>query len=113
LAIVYQGEFGRARKGKMKAAIYARVNTRYKDQNPETQLLKLRDASKAMGMEIYREYVDKASARDLAHSAEWSQLLDDANKWKFKTVIVFRLDRAFRSVKDLHDTPSAWDMAGV
>jgi DNA invertase Pin-like site-specific DNA recombinase len=97
----------------MKTALYGRVSTRDKDQNPETQLLKLRDAAKTMGIEIYREYVDRASARDIGHRKQWLQLLDDASKKKFDQVIVFRLDRAFRSVKDLHDTLSAWDMVGV
>ena len=27
--------------------------------------------------------------------------------------MVFKLDRAFRSVKHMHDTLSAWEMAGV
>jgi DNA invertase Pin-like site-specific DNA recombinase len=97
----------------MRVAVYSRVSTRDKDQNHETQLLRLRDAAKAMGVEIYQEYVDKASARDIAHRTEWRRLLDDASKKKFNQVIVFRMDRAFRSVKDLHDTLSAWDMVGV
>jgi DNA invertase Pin-like site-specific DNA recombinase len=97
----------------MKVAIYARVSTRDKEQNPETQLLRLRDAAKSMGVEVYQEYVDKASARDIAHRTEWLRLLSDAGKKKFDTVVVFRLDRGFRSVKDLHDTLAAWEMVGV
>jgi len=97
----------------MKVAIYARVSTRDKEQNPETQLLRLRDAAKSMGVEVYQEYVDKASARDIAHRTEWLRLLSDAGKKKFDTVVVFRLDRGFRSVKDLHDTLAAWELVGV
>ena len=28
-------------------------------------------------------------------------------------MLVFKLDRAFRSVKDMHDTLSAWDVLGI
>ena len=97
----------------MKLAMYGRVSTADKDQDPETQLMVLRDYCEAMGFEIYAEYVDYASANDFAHRTQWRKLLDDAAKHRFKAVLVFRLDRAFRSVKHMHDTLDAWDMAGV
>ncbi len=34
-------------------------------------------------------------------------------KRRFKVVLVFKLDRAFRSVKHMHDTLAAWEMSGV
>jgi DNA invertase Pin-like site-specific DNA recombinase len=97
----------------MKIALYARVSTNDRDQNPETQLLPLRDFCAAQGWEIFREYVDQAPANDLAHRTEWRQLLDDAAKHRFSTVLVFKLDRAFRSVKHMHDTLAAWELVGV
>ena len=97
----------------MRVALYARVSTSDKDQDPETQLMALRDFCLANGWEVVGEYVDKASARDLAHRAEWRRLLDDAAKRRFKAVVVFKLDRAFRSVKDMHDTLAAWELLGI
>src|ERR671915_120389 len=97
----------------MKIALYARVSTSDKDQDPETQLLPLRDFCTAQGWEVYWEYVDQAPANDLAHRTQWRQLLDDAAKRKFSVVLVFKLDRAFRSVKHMHDTLAAWEMVGV
>ena len=97
----------------MKVAIYARVSTSDKEQNVETQLLPLRDFLLAQDWEVYREYVDQAPANDLAHRVQWRQLLDDAAKRKFTLVLVFKLDRAFRSVKHMHDTLAAWEMVGV
>ena len=94
-------------------AIYARVSTSDKDQNTETQLLPLRDFCTAQGWEVYAEYVDQAPANDLAHRMQWRQLLDDAAKRKFSVVLVFKLDRAFRSVKHMHDTLAAWELVGV
>ena len=97
----------------MRVAAYARVSTSDRDQDPETQLLALRDYCAAQGWEIYREYVDRVSARDLAHRTAWRQLLDDGAKRRFQAVVVFKLDRAFRSVKDMHDTLATWDALGI
>src|ERR687896_839342 len=97
----------------MKVALYARVSTSDKDQNPETQLIPLRDFCSAQGWELFREYVDRAPANDLAHRIQWRQLLDDAAKRRFLVVLVFKLDRAFRSVKHMHDSLAAWELVGV
>ena len=94
-------------------AVYARVSTSDKDQDPETQLMALRDFVAAKGWEVYRVYVDRAPANDLAHRTAWRELLDDAARKRFTLVLVFKLDRAFRSVKHMHDTLAAWEMAGV
>jgi len=82
----------------MRAALYARVSTIDKDQNPEVQLDKLRVYSKEQGWEIYKEYVDKASAADLANRKEWTALMKAAASRRFDVLLVWRIDRAFRSV---------------
>ncbi|MHB1006520.1 MAG: recombinase family protein [Chloroflexota bacterium] len=97
----------------MRVALYARVSTTDRDQDPETQLMHLRDFCQTHGWEVYEEYVDKASALDVAHRTAWRQLLDDAAKRKFKVVLVFKLDRAFRSVKHMHDTIAVWEPLGI
>ena len=97
----------------MRVALYARVSTSDRDQDPETQLMAIRDYSKAQSWQVATEYVDHASARDMAHRTAWRQLLDDGAKRRFSAVVVFKLDRAFRSVKDMHDTLEAWDALGI
>ena len=84
-------------------AIYARVSTDDKDQNPETQLLPLRDFCRLKGWPVYREYIDYASARDLRGRTEWRAMVNDAQKLKISKFLIFRLTRAFRSVKDMYD----------
>lgn len=96
-----------------RVAIYGRISTADKEQNVETQLMPLRDFCTAQGWEVYREYVDAASALDIAHRTAWRELLDDAAKRKFSVVLVFKLDRAFRSVKHMHDTLSTWEALGI
>ena len=94
----------------MRIALYARVSTRDKDQNPDTQLLRLRNFVTAHPeWHVTKEYVDTASANDILHRTAWRQLLNDAAKRKFDAVLVFKLDRAFRSVKHMHDTLAVWD----
>ncbi len=96
----------------LRVALYARVSTA-DQQEPETQLMPLRDFCQAMGWEVYREYVDRAPANDLAHRTQWRQLQDDGARRRFRLVLVFKLDRAFRSVKHMHDTLAAWELVGV
>ena len=97
----------------MRVAVYARVSTSDKDQDPDTQLLVLRDYCEANEWTIVHEYVDKAPANDFKGRKAWMLLLDDAAKRKFNAVLVFKLDRAFRSVKHMHDTLSTWEMVSV
>jgi len=97
----------------MRVAIYARVSTSDKDQDPETQLMPLRDFCATEEWEVFRAYIDHAPANDQAHRTAWRELLDDAAKRRFSTVVVFKLDRAFRSVKHMHDTLAAWDLVSV
>ena len=97
----------------MKVALYARVSTSDKDQDPETQIMALRDYCRGIGWAVHREYVDQASANDLAGRTAWRELQDDAAKRRFQAVVVWKLDRAFRSVKHMHDTLAAWEIVGV
>lgn len=98
---------------KLKAALYARVSTREKDKSVETQAMPLRAEAERLGFEVFKEYVDTASAQDIRGRTAWRELLDDAAKKKFRLVMVFRLDRAFRSVKHMHDTLSVWQALGI
>jgi DNA invertase Pin-like site-specific DNA recombinase len=82
----------------MKVALYARVSTRDKNQDPEVQLMELRKYCQDNCMEITKEYIDQASANDFIHRTAWKQLLADAAGRKFKGLLVWKLDRAFRDI---------------
>lgn len=85
----------------MRVAVYARVSTSDKEQNPETQLRPLREHLAGLkGITPVGEFIDKASADDLRGRREWRSLLDLAMKRKVDLIVVWKLDRAFRSVLD-------------
>jgi DNA invertase Pin-like site-specific DNA recombinase len=88
---------------KRRAALYSRISTKQKDQNPENQLLKLREFSRNRNFEVYDEYIDTASG------ANWDRpqlrrLMEDARHRKFDAIIVTKLDRFGRSVIDLEQS---------
>jgi DNA invertase Pin-like site-specific DNA recombinase len=88
----------------MRVGIYARVSTADRDQNPETQLVALREFVVAQGWEMTGEFVDKASATDMRSRHSWRKLLDEASRRRLDLIVVFRIDRAFRSVLDAATT---------
>jgi DNA invertase Pin-like site-specific DNA recombinase len=85
-------------------AIYARVSTSDKDQNVDTQLLPLREFAAAQGWESVGECVDHASATDLRGRTGWRDLLAQAARRKLDLIVVWKLDRAFRSVAHMATT---------
>lgn len=87
----------------MRVAVYARVSTRDRDQNPETQLQPLRAYCRQQDW-AWEEYVDQASAADAGHRTAWQRLLEAAAKRRIDLVLVWKLDRAFRSVLDAATT---------
>lgn len=81
----------------MKAAIYARVSTDDKGQEPETQLIPCRELCQARGFEIYKEYIDVGeSGRDESRPA-FDKMKADALHRHFDHLIVWRMDRLSRA----------------
>jgi len=97
----------------MKIAIYARVSTDDKNQDPETQLFALREFCKKAEWEIVGEYVDKARAKDYKHRTQWAQLLKDAHQHKFNCVLVLKLDRAWRHTHEALNTLEDWEARNI
>ena len=88
----------------MRVAVYVRVSTSDKDQNPATQLLPLREFCQVQGWEVVGEFVDHASATDLRGRTAWRDLLAAAARRKIDCILVWKLDRAFRSVAHMATT---------
>jgi DNA invertase Pin-like site-specific DNA recombinase len=84
----------------MKAALYARVSTDDKDQNPETQLLFLREYCDLYDHEIVETYIDEGKSGKDPNRPEFQRLMKEAvnkRKRRFDAVICLRLDRFMRS----------------
>lgn len=96
----------------VRVALYARVSTRDKDQDPELQLAAMRDYVQARGWQP-TEYVDTAAAGDLVHRTAWARLLDDARRRRIDRVLVWKLDRAYRSTLHALATLRDLEHAGV
>ncbi len=98
--MLQQGPFRNTEQGgpRMKVAIYARVSTVDKDQNPDTQLLPLREYAAAQGWQVVGEFVDHASAANLRKRPAWAEVMQLASHRKVAVILVWKLDRAFRSV---------------
>ena len=81
----------------MRVAIYARVSTADKGQDPENQLRELRAWCANSGHTISREYVEHESGRKGADlRKELAALFADAAKRKFDCVLFWALDRFSR-----------------
>src|ERR1700760_3127578 len=79
-----------------RAVLYARVSTG--DQHPETQVHDLRAMAAQRGYQVQHEYRDVISGAK-ARRPGLDQLLADARKHRFDTVLVWAFDRLARSVR--------------
>jgi DNA invertase Pin-like site-specific DNA recombinase len=82
-------------------AIYARVSTTDKGQDPEVQLRELRDYCLRRELKIVGEYVDNGVSGTKDSRPELNHLMADARKCLFDAVVVWRFDRFARSVSHL------------
>jgi len=81
----------------MRVAIYARVSTDDKGQNPENQLIALREWCARSRHAITAEYVEHESGRKgTERRQQFAKLFEDANRRKFDLVLFWALDRFSR-----------------
>jgi DNA invertase Pin-like site-specific DNA recombinase len=78
-------------------AIYARVSTDDRGQDPENQLAQLRTWCAAAGHEIGAEYVDHASGgKGASKRPQFAAMLEAAHRRRFDVLLVWALDRLSR-----------------
>lgn len=90
------------------AAIYARVST--EDQNADMQLTEVRQYAGRMGWSVV-EYAEKMSS--VKKRPVLDKLMDDCRLKKIDVVLVWKLDRFGRSMKNLVDNILLLDSYGV
>lgn len=85
----------------MKVALYARVSKADQSQDPENQLMRLREYATARAWEMYGEpYVDYASGAD-SYRPALDRMLSDARARRFDLILVVKIDRIARSARNL------------
>ncbi len=82
-------------KSEYRVAIYARVSTDDKGQDPLNQLLQLREFAARQGWAVVHEYTDEASAKNGERPA-FKQMWADAAKRRFDILLFWSLDRLTR-----------------
>ena len=75
--------------------------TRNNGQDPETQLLALREYAKARGFDPVGEYVDVGISGSKEKRPALDRLMKDARRRRFDAVLVARFDRFARSTRHL------------
>ena len=83
-------------------AIYARVST--DRQTTDSQLHELREFVRRAKWTVYREYIDKGFSGKNTQRPAFTEMLNDACHRQFDLLIVWKLDRLSRSLKDLITT---------
>ncbi|NLJ41066.1 MAG: recombinase family protein [Clostridiales bacterium] len=99
----------------MKIAIYARVSTEEQAQKHsiDAQLDLLRGYAQAREYKIYKEYTDPGYSGTLHQRPGYQKLIDDAIDGKFKLIIVYKIDRLFRSTRHLLNVVHELEVYGV
>lgn len=96
----------------MNVGLYARVSRSDATQNPENQLLRMREYAKSHGWTVHKEYVDEASGADQNRPA-LDEMLSDARARRFSVVLCTKIDRIARSTANLYSILSALEDRGV
>jgi len=95
-----------------RVALYARVSTLEKGQDPLTQLRQLREYAHHRDFEVMGEYIDYASGTT-EERAQYKAMLEMARKRKLDVVLVWRYDRFARSTQALINAMKEFQNLGV
>ena len=91
-------------------AAYIRVSS--KGQKLASQRAEVERYLKAQGFDAVKWYTDKASGKNTERK-DFQRLQADIGARKVRTVVVWKLDRAFRNALDCLRTVEEWDRLGV
>jgi DNA invertase Pin-like site-specific DNA recombinase len=96
-----------------RVAIYARVSTANNGQDPTMQTRELREYCERRGWSVTGEYVDIGISGSKEKRPELDRLLIDAHRRRFDVVLVWKLDRFSRSLRNLVNSLAELDTLGV
>ena len=96
-----------------RAAIYARVSTKDKGQNPEMQSAELREYCHHRGWTVTGEYVDVGVSGTKTSRPQLDRLMRDARLRRVDVIAVWKLDRFGRSLRHLVEALGELKAVGV
>jgi len=96
----------------MRAALYARVST-HAGQNPEMQLVELREYCTRRGWEISGEFADTGISGVRERRPELDRMLASCRRRQIDAIVVYRYDRFARSLRQLVNALCEFDSLGV
>jgi DNA invertase Pin-like site-specific DNA recombinase len=94
----------------MRVAIYARVSTL--DQSTAVQKQELAQYIAARGWQVISTFEDHATGTN-TNRTDFRRMMADARARRFDSIVVYRLDRAFRSLSDMLMTLQELNDLGV
>src|SRR5258707_1680839 len=97
----------------MGVALYARVSTSDKGQDPQMQLRELREYCQRRGWEIAGQVVDVGVSGSKDSRPQLNRLVADAHRRKLDGILVWKLDRFGRSLKHLVNALAEFESLGV
>src|ERR1035438_4583268 len=95
------------------AAVYARVSTRDKGQDPEMQLTELREFVAKRGWQLTGEFVDVGVSGSKDSRPQLDAVMRLAESRKLDVIAVWKLDRFGRSLRHLVDALAELEALGV
>ena len=95
-----------------RVAVYSRVSTNH-GQDPELQLRELREYAEARGLTIVQEHTDVGFSGSKDSRPALNQLMADARRRRFDSVLVWKLDRFGRSLRHLVNALAELEALGL
>ena len=96
-----------------KAAAYGRISTLVHGQDLANQLEPIKQVAEARGFDLAKIYTDEGISGATERRKGLDQMLADAKRGVFKTLIVMELSRIARDVRHLLNTLHELDQVGV
>ncbi len=96
-----------------RVAIYARVSTLNQGQDPGLQTRELREFAERRGWAVIGEYVDRGVSGSKESRPALNELLDAVHKRKCDVVLVWKMDRWARSLRNLVNSLAELEALGV
>jgi DNA invertase Pin-like site-specific DNA recombinase len=97
----------------LRVAIYARISTSNGSQSTDMQVRELREYAQRREFHIVKEYTDNGFSGSKDSRPALNQLRIDAGQRRFDAVLVWKLDRFARSLKNLVNALADFESLGI